>query len=141
MIGCSRRSLALPGDGLHHTNDRAAKAGVLNTHKGFHQSQPVGRRQKIGDIGGRRRIPERLSTFRQLRPSFEEEMHRRVEDLGYRLQPAGADAIGALLVFLNLLEGQPERIGEFLLAQAEHHPTHAHAAADILIGWIGNLRH
>jgi hypothetical protein len=68
-------------------------------------------------------------------------IHRRVENLRNRLQPAGADAIGALLVFLDLLEGQPQRIRKLLLAHAEHHAAHADAAADILIGWIGNLRH
>ena len=54
-------------------------------------------------------------------------------------KPAGADAVGALLVFLHLLKGQAERVSELLLAHAQHHPAHAHPAADMLVDRIGGF--
>src|SRR5580692_8841376 len=52
------------------------------------------------------------------------------------LQPAGADAVGAFFVFLDLLECQAELIGEPFLAHVQHEASHANTAADILVGWI-----
>ena len=60
-------------------------------------------------------------------------------ECGDLLQPARADAVGALLVFLHLLEGQTERVAELFLAHAQHHPAHAHAAAHMLVDRIGGL--
>ena len=54
------------------------------------------------------------------------------------LQAAGADAIGALLVFLNLLECQAKGVGNIGLAHIEHEPAHAQAAADVLVYRIEN---
>jgi hypothetical protein len=54
-----------------------------------------------------------------------------LKDLGDVLQVAGADAIGPLLVFLNLSECQPEGVRDIGLAHIEHEPPHAQAAADI----------
>ena len=47
------------------------------------------------------------------------------------MQSAGADAIGASLVFLDLLESQPDRLAELLLAQAEHVPAEPDSRADM----------
>jgi hypothetical protein len=55
------------------------------------------------------------------------------------LQPAGADPVGALFVFLDLLERQPERVPELLLAHAQHHPPHPNACADMFIGRVWRL--
>jgi hypothetical protein len=38
--------------------------------------------------------------------------------MGHLLQPARPDAVGAILVFLHLLVGDAERIGQLLLAIA-----------------------
>jgi hypothetical protein len=57
------------------------------------------------------------------------------------LQSAGPDAVGALLVFLHLLEGDAERIAQFRLAHCKHLAAHAHAAANVLVGGVrGPLR-
>ena len=47
------------------------------------------------------------------------------------MQPAGADPIGASLVFLHLLKGQSDRLAEFFLAQAEHVAAEPDARADM----------
>jgi hypothetical protein len=53
-----------------------------------------------------------------------------------RLQAAGADAVGPLLVFLDLLERQPEGVPEIGLAHIEHEPPQAHAAAKLFVDRI-----
>jgi hypothetical protein len=65
------------------------------------------------------------------RCAFEEKWDRHIKDLGDVLKAAGADAVGSLLVFLDLLECQPEGVREFRLAHIEHEPPHPHAAADM----------
>jgi hypothetical protein len=37
------------------------------------------------------------------------------------------------------LERETKRVAELLLAHAEHHPAHAHPAANMLVDWIGDL--
>jgi hypothetical protein len=44
----------------------------------------------------------------------------RLQNVGHRLQPAGADAGSALFVFLHLLEGQAEVVAQLFLAHAWH---------------------
>ena len=44
-------------------------------------------------------------------------------------QAAGTDAIGTLLVFLNLLECQAKGVGNIGLTHIEHEPAHAQAGA------------
>jgi hypothetical protein len=43
-----------------------------------------------------------------------------LQNVGHRLQPAGADAGSALFVFLHLLEGQAEVVAQLFLAHAWH---------------------
>src|SRR5262249_47347251 len=47
------------------------------------------------------------------------------------VQPAGADPIGASLVFLHLLKRKPDRFTEFFLTQAEHVSAESNAGADV----------
>src|SRR5271165_44361 len=61
----------------------------------------------------------------------EEERHRDVQNAAQIMQAAGSDAIGAALVFLDLLKGQANRLSELFLAQAEHVATQSHARADM----------
>ena len=69
-----------------------------------------------------------------------EELHRHAEHLRQIEQPAGADAVDALLVLLDLLEGQAELLAELLLAHAEQHAAEAHPAADMHVDRIGPPR-
>ena len=48
--------------------------------------------------------------------AFEEEWDRHLQDTSRFLQPTGTNPIGALLVFLYLLEGDAQSIGQFALA-------------------------
>jgi hypothetical protein len=45
------------------------------------------------------------------------------------MQPARADAIGAALVFLDLLKSEPDGLAELFLGEAKHVPPKADARA------------
>lgn len=51
------------------------------------------------------------------------------------------EAIGPLFVLLHLLEGNAERLRERALAEVEHKPAHAHAAADDYVGLFWMFGH
>ena len=55
------------------------------------------------------------------------------------LQPARANTVCALLVFLHLLERQTERVPQLLLAHRKHHPAHAHPATHVPVDGIWGL--
>src|SRR5262249_3997208 len=61
---------------------------------------------------------------------------RHAEDLGDALQAAGRDAIGALLVFLHLLERDADQVAELGLRQAALQAQRAHALADLGIAGV-----
>ena len=52
------------------------------------------------------------------------------------LQAARADAIRSVLVFLHLLEGDPEAVGELLLAHSEHLPAHPDPAPYVFVDGV-----
>jgi hypothetical protein len=55
------------------------------------------------------------------------------------LESAGTDAIGALLVFLNLLEGDAEAEAELLLTETLEHSAQSDLLSDVNINRIGLL--
>ena len=50
-----------------------------------------------------------------------------------------APTVRALLVFLDLLKRQAKCVAEIRLAHCQHHPAHAHPAADVLVEGIWGL--
>jgi hypothetical protein len=102
-------SRVLRCDLLDKPNNRATQFRVFDEHEGLHQRQAIRRGEKIGHVGGGdSRLASRVPKARRGRPTLEEERNRHLKDLGDMLQAAGADAVGALLVFLNLLERKTE---------------------------------
>jgi len=71
--------------------------------------------------------------------AFIKEIHGNIENARHLEQAAGADAIDAFLVFLDLLEGQAQEIAQPLLAHADQHAPDTHTVADLHIYWIGLL--
>ena len=67
----------------------------------------------------------------------ERDRHLNISEICWNA--ACADPVGSLLVFLNLLESQPQCFAEFLLAHAKHDAAHAHPAADIFVNRIGRF--
>jgi hypothetical protein len=70
------------------------------------------------------------------------EHHRHAQHAAKVMQPAGADAVRAALVFLHLLEGQTKRLAELLLRQTEHVAAQPNPGADPdvdRVGFVGSL--
>lgn len=51
-------------------------------------------------------------------------------------QPARADPVGALFVFLYLLKREPESVAELFLADAEFNPVQTHTSADMRVNRV-----
>jgi hypothetical protein len=77
-------------------------------HERPYQSQAVRRGEEI--IHVRVGVSNLHSRSRLARRSVQEKWNRHLKDLGNVLQPAGANTVGSLLIFLNLLKRQSEPI-------------------------------
>src|SRR5579875_1892766 len=65
---------------------------------------------------------------------------RHAQYLGDLEQPAGRDAVDAALVFVRLLIGDADQIGQLLLGQTEHDPPLANAGADMPVDLLRAAR-
>ena len=105
----------------------------------FTKSKPSDVARKSLTYDGRGSFSRPLSRLRDAGRggrALEEKWNRHLKDLGEVLQAAGADPIGPLLVFLDLLESQPEGVRHVGLAHIEHETPHAHATTDMLVDRI-----
>src|ERR1051325_3482280 len=110
-------------------------AGALNAarrdaREGAQQAQRIGRVEEAEDGAGVLRSAVRRA---------EEERHRYIERLGDPHQPAGADPVHALLVFLHLLKRDAEQVAELGLRHALGHAPRPDALADFDIVRRGTL--
>src|SRR5216683_527781 len=126
--------------GLDHLEDALAHAGLADLVVGAHQFQGLALDQRILFLLERRAgLAEALAPTTRHRPAgqrvgrhlVEEIRHRNVQYLGEFEQPARADAVGAALIFLNLLKREADGRPELLLAHPEKGPALAHARADM----------
>jgi hypothetical protein len=127
-------SIVFRRDLLNKPDNSAAQFRVWDTDERLYQSQAIGGGEEI--IHVQVRVSNLHSPSRPARHSVEEERNRHLKDLGYVLQPAGANAVGSLLIFLNLLERQSKRVRKSCLAHFEHQAPHPHAAADMPVDGI-----
>src|SRR5205823_11108741 len=95
--------------------------------------------EEVEHVGRRGCLAEALGLPWLMRRTLEEECNGDLQDLRDVLDSARADSVGALLVLLDLLECQAERVTEVCLAHRKHHPPHAYAAADVLVDRVGDL--
>src|SRR5580700_8006126 len=96
-------SVLVVGDLLDQIDDAPSQLGIADARKCLGERQAVRGREKIGNIGGRRRLTHVVLTRSRLniRRALEEERDRHLKNVSNMLQPAGTDAIGAFLVFLD----------------------------------------
>ncbi len=73
--------------------------------------------------------------------ALEEIADRDIENLAEQVKPAGADAVCAALILLDLLKGQVQRRGEMLLGYAEQCAALAQTASDLYVDWVGSCHH
>jgi len=114
---------------------RRLSLGSLIRMKAFVSKSPSGVARK-SDTLRRGCFFHSVSRTVQVGRTLEEERYRNLQNVGDLLQAARSDAVSALLVFLHLLEGEAERIAQFLLAHCKHQAAHAHSAADVLVDGV-----
>src|ERR1700688_3210481 len=90
-------------------------------------------------MGERRYVGEVRFRARDAGRAFKEKLDGHAENVRDLLQPAGADPVDALLVFLDLLEGKVKAVGQGGLRHAEHQAAHPYARADMLVGRVGSF--
>jgi hypothetical protein len=136
----SRGSIqVLARDPLDKLDDALPQIYILYPRECLGEREPIACAEELGHIGGRRRLSIFLGLARQLRRTFEEERHRNLQYMGDVLQAARPHTVRSLLVFLHLLERNPEPVAELRLAHSEHHPTHSDPAAYVFVDRIGCL--
>jgi hypothetical protein len=121
-------------DLLDQRNDGAPNMRVFDSSVCPYQCDPVGRRQKSTHVARYRRPTFRAFWEMKLAwHSLEEKRHRHTKNVRHPMKAAGADAVGALLVLLDLLERQSQAIGQLRLCEVEHESTHADAATNVVV--------
>jgi hypothetical protein len=121
-------------DLLDQRYDRAPHPWVFDSSVCPYQRDPIGRGEKSTYVTRYRRLS--FWAFREMklaRCSLKEKRHRYTKDLGQLMKAAGADAVGTLLVFLDLLERQSQTVGQLRLTEVEHKSTHADAATNMVV--------
>jgi hypothetical protein len=102
---------------LDKCNNGTTQLRIMNARESFDQRKAVRCGEEVAHVAWGFRF--RLRQFGQTRCArcaFEEERNGHLKDLAQPLQSARADAVGALLVFLHLLDRQTERDTDFGLA-------------------------
>jgi len=124
--------------GAHQIDDALANLGIADLHEGAVELEPFATIQKLEDEGFGVRLghPAHCVTVARVRRFFEEELNGDVEDFRDLKQPARADAVHALLVFLHLLKCKSHALAETLLTHAEQHASQSHPAADVGVDGI-----
>jgi hypothetical protein len=141
---CCQRKVAMSrplnstGQGSGEFEEATAQRRIVNLVIGADQFDRLAPTQRIGIEGiGSRFCEARRDRRRAHRIHIvEEERHGDVQDTAQVMQATRPDSIGAPLVFLNLLKGQPDGLAELFLAQAEHVAAQPHARADMDVDWV-----
>jgi hypothetical protein len=113
---------------------------IRNGHKRFGERKAVRRCEECADVVKAKLCAARFcSAAPRAWSAFEEKHDRNLQRTGRMLQATRADSVRAVLVFLNLLECNPENVAELGLTHPKHHAAHAQPAADMPVGGIGRL--
>jgi hypothetical protein len=129
-------------DLLDQRNDRAPNLRAFDSSVCLYQCHPIGRREKSTQV-----TRYRIATFCEFREvklarrTLKEKRHRYLKDVRQSVKAAGADAVGALLVFLDLLECQAQTVRQLHLGEVEHKSTHADTTTDMLVYRVMLLVH
>jgi hypothetical protein len=69
--------------------------------------------------------------------TLEKVAYRHAEDAGNFEQAAGRDPVYATFVFVGLLVGYPDEVGQLLLGEAEHDPALPNPGTDMAVDILG----
>ena len=123
------------GKTLHQVEHALAHLGVLDLHECQRELQTLAAGYEFEHWRRHFRIAE----SGRIAHAFIKEIHRHIEDARHFVKAAGADAIDAFLVFLDLLKGEAEQIAQLFLTHSNQHAPDAHAIADLNVDGIGLL--
>src|SRR5690606_14855265 len=135
LSAAQKGSVGLVGQCLDQVENLLAHLRVANADEGAIELETFRAAQKIDHVTGAVGFRESAGAI-LARSILEEERDRHVEYRRNRLQAARADAVRALLIFLDLLECDAEQLSELLLAHAEHVAAQPDATADVHVYWI-----
>src|SRR5262249_31926447 len=124
-------------DPLHKSDDASPQPWILYPHERLGERKSLGRGEELSHVTGPRRLSNSLGLRWHARRAFEEERHWDLQDMRDLLQAARANAVLSVLIFLHLLEREPEPVAERLLAHSKHHPAHPDTAAHVPIDGVG----
>jgi hypothetical protein len=68
---------------------------------------------------------------------LEKENQGDLQSVGDVIEAIGSDPVGAVLIVLDLLAGNAECVGQFLLRHAEQQSAQPHAGADMRVDRVG----
>ena len=71
---------------------------------------------------------------------IKKELYRHIQNTGHFKQTAGTDPVGALLIFLDLLEREVEVLAELFLAHAHQHAAHPQPASNVNVDRVWHFR-
>jgi len=117
------------GNGLHHTEERFADPRIgdppieTNEIKRLRPLQQIAECLFFGAEFGLIRVGKKIGD-------------RHAKSAGNCRETGGAHAVSTGFVFLHLLKGEAEAVGEGLLVHPEEQPAHADASADINVDWM-----
>ena len=119
-----------------------AQPGVLDPVIGADQLHGLAPGKQIGFERRRPSLAEASSppptaTCRGRGKVLEEKRNRHVQGTAQVEQPARADTVNAALVFLDLLEGEPDGLAELCLANAKQIAAQAHPGTDMDVDGVG----
>lgn len=115
----------------------SANFRVLDPHERQTELQPLAARKKLDDGGSTISRDNTGTVCKLLDHALVKVSDRNAKYMRNLIQPAGAYSIDALLVFLDLLEGQTKKFAEFFLTHANQHSAKADPIADLSIDWVG----
>jgi hypothetical protein len=118
-------------DSLDKLDNRTGDNLVVNTNERSPEPHSAARLRKDVNRIVRHRPGLAHDVFRRKKPADVD-----AQQVGDLEQPARCDAVCPLLVFLNLLEREPQRFGKRGLAAALHHAKPADLLSDILVDRI-----
>src|SRR4051794_29521564 len=121
-------------DAFDQMEDGETLLAARNLVEGLHEAQ----RMRVGEQIATGQIRTRAASCGA---AIEQGGERHAERAGDLAQAARADAVGAVLVFLDLLERHPEMIAERALAQAALQAADPDVSADQAVHWKRSFRH
>ncbi|CUX09649.1 hypothetical protein AGR7B_Cc10313 [Agrobacterium deltaense RV3] len=125
------------GERLDEIDETAANLRVGDLHEGAVQLQTFSRGQKVDHIVGARRLRHAGCAASLIAGCiFEKKGNGHIKDRGNILEAAGANAVRAFFILLDLLKGNSETFTQLLLAHSEHGSAKANSASDMNVDGV-----